>query len=124
MGLFHEIKKAGKKFDNWVNKDLGGWGNVATSAGILLAGVATGGIASAAGYGALASVGALGAGVAGATGYGISGAEAYRALNAAHLACKYRADREDSEYANPGDCHLYTHCHGHFFTLEPLGNSL
>ena len=52
------------------------------------------------------------------------GAETYRALNAAHLACKYRADREDSEYANPGDCHLYTHCHGHFFTLEPLGNSL
>jgi len=45
-------------------QSIGGYGNLALAAGIAIAGVATGGAAAAAGYGALASYGAAAAGIA------------------------------------------------------------
>lgn len=62
------------KADDAVQK-IGGYGNLAMAAGIALAGVATGGAAWAAGYGAMAAYGAAGAGIAAGIGTGVSGYE-------------------------------------------------
>lgn len=82
MGLFKKIVKGVKhlgkvanselkRFDDFVNKDLGGWGNVAQGAGLIAAGVLTGGVA-AAGMTAVGMAGsaglAVGAGLAAGTG--------------------------------------------------------
>lgn len=62
--------------DDFINKKLGGYGNLALAAGIAVAGIATGGAAWAGGYGAMAAYGAAAAGVAAGVGTGISGAQA------------------------------------------------
>lgn len=94
MGLWKKITKGvrhlGKvvnkelnRFDDFVNKDLGGWGNIAQGAGLIAAGVLTGGVATAMGAGTILGVGATTIGGLAGTGIAVgsvsSGAEQAKA---------------------------------------------
>ena len=87
-----------KGADKFIRNDLGGYGNVAMTAGIILAGIATGGIATAAGASAYAAGAATAAGVAAGAASGISGAEARKEEIAADK--KASAQRREVAKAN------------------------
>lgn len=102
MGLWKKVKKFVKKqtkqaweygtfqkdplkgADKFIRNELGGYGNVLMTAGIIAAGIATGGIATAAGASTYAAGAATAAGVATGAASGISGAEARKEEIEAH----------------------------------------
>lgn len=68
-GLLSKIKRETvSRFNNFVKRDLGGWDNILKGAGLVAAGVLTGGLGAAAGAGTIAGLSATTAGgIAGAT---------------------------------------------------------
>lgn len=116
MGFFTEVKERATtaiknvtfknnplhKVDDVINKNLGGYGNLAMGAGIVAASVLTGGVAAAGAGTAFSSGGAIAGGVTGSliggasVGSGIEGRKAEREANAQAAAQQAEVDRANA----------------------------